>query len=253
MKPTTPQDTVVDLSTLRTTCEKCSLYKLCLPMGLSTGDMDHLDKIIKRHRQIERGDHLFNINEPLVSVFAVRTGSFKSYTVVEDGQEQVTGFHLPGELLGLSAISTAHHTCAAKALETSSICEIPFSRLESLSAKIPELQHHLMHVMSEEIQNDQCKLLLIAKMTAEARLASFLLNLSGRFKLRGYAPNEFNLSMSRNDIANLLGLAVETVSRLFTAFQEDGMLRVERKHVELLDMKRLTVLTTKCAQACDKS
>ena len=239
-------NTVVDLASIRTTCQSCSLYQLCLPIALDNGDFGRLDTIIKRCRKIERGEHLYRTSEAFNTVFAIRSGSVKTYVTIENGQEQVTGFHLPGELLGLSAVSTHVHTESAVALETTSVCEIPFERLEELATEIPGLNHHLLHLMSEEIQHDHCQLLMISKMPAEARLAKFLISLSDHFGQRGFSATEFNLSMSRNDIANLLGLAVETVSRLFTHFNDEGLLTVERKHVILHDIDGLIELTSKC-------
>ena len=240
------ENNVVDLASVRTTCQHCGLYQLCLPIGLNNGDFDRLDSIIKRCRKIERGEHLYRTGEAFTTVFAIRSGSVKTYATIENGQEQVTGFHLPGELLGLSAVSTHVYTDSAIALETTSVCEIPFERLEDLAAEIPGLNHQLLHLMSEEIQHDHCQLLMISKMPAEARLAKFLLSLSEHFGQRGFSATEFNLSMSRNDIANLLGLAVETVSRLFTHFSDEGLLTVERKHIVLHDIDGLVELTSKC-------
>ncbi|MDH5407234.1 MAG: fumarate/nitrate reduction transcriptional regulator Fnr [Gammaproteobacteria bacterium] len=238
---------VVDISSIRTTCQNCGLYQLCLPMGLEEGDLDKLDKAIKRQHKVEKGEHLYKMRDAFKTVYALRSGSIKTYSTIENGQEQVTGFHLPGELLGLNSISTKFHTESAIALETSSVCEVPFDRLEELSKEIPSMQHHLLHVMSEEIQSDHCQLMMIAKMPAEARLARFLLSLSYHFSQRGFSATEFNLSMSRNDIANLLGLAVETVSRLFSHFQDNGLMTVERKHVLIHDLDGLMAVTTKCA------
>ena len=237
---------VVNIEELRSHCESCSLYQLCLPMGLDSGDLDRLDNVIKRRRPVEKSKFLFRIGEPFKSLYAVRSGSFKTYTTTEDGTEQVIGFHLPGELLGLDAINDNAHVCSAKALETASVCEIPFEKLESLSREIPGLQHHLLQLMSKEIKQDQDLLMMLAQMPAETRLANFLIGLSKRFKQRGYAPNEFNLSMSRSDIANLLGMAVETISRLFSSFQESGLLHVDRKHITILDMDGLKSLTQTC-------
>ena len=239
-------ESVVDLSALRITCQGCGLYQLCLPMGLAEGDMERLDNVIKRRRKIEKGEHLFRMKDTFTTVYAIRSGSVKTYTSIENGAEQVTGFHLPGELLGLNAVSTQYHTDSAVALETTSLCEVPFDRLEDLTREIPAMQHHMLHVMSQEIQTDHCQLMMIAKMPAEARLARFLLSLSSHFGNRGFSATEFHLSMSRNDIANLLGLAVETVSRLFSHFQDEGLLTVERKHIVIHDVDGLTHATTRC-------
>lgn len=228
-------------------CKRCGLYHLCGPMGLDEGDLAKLDTVINRRRSIQKGEHLYRLGESFDSIFAVRSGSFKSYTLLDDGTDQVTGFQLAGDLLGLGAISTKKHTSAAKAMETSSVCEIPFERLEGLAEEIPGLHHHLMSLMSEELQHDQCKLVLLAKMPADVKLATFLLNISERLAARGYSACEFNLSMSRNDIANLMGMAVETISRLFSQFQEQGLLIAERKHITLLNRDGLRVITASCS------
>ena len=245
---------VIKLSELKSHCQNCSLYDLCLPMGLESGELDQLDKVIKRSQSIEKNKFLFRLGEPLKSVFAIRSGSFKTYMTNPDGTEQIVGFSLPGELLGMDAISEERHICSAKALETSSICEIPFERLESLARDIPGLQHQLFRLMSKEIQQDQNLMLLLAQMPADTRLASFLLGLSERLNKRGYAANEFNLSMSRGDIANLLGMAVETISRLLSHFQEIGLLKVERKHISVLNLDELRKLATHCSSnTCSNS
>jgi len=238
---------IVNLENLRTHCQKCSLYQLCLPMGLEEGDLAKLDEIIQRRRPLEKGEYLYRLGEPFRSVYAVRAGSLKTYTTTQEGQEQIVGFHLPGELMGLEGISGDTHTCSARALETVSTCEIPFEQLESLSRKLPGLQHHLLGLMSGELQKDHCHLSMLAKAPVEGRLASFLVRLSERFLQRGYSATEFNLSMSRNDIANLLGMAVETISRLFTQFQEQGLLAVERKHIRILNLSGLQNLSQRCS------
>lgn len=238
---------VIKLSELKSHCKNCSMYTLCLPMGLDTDDLDRLDNVIKRSQSINKNHFLYRMGEPLKSVYAIRSGSFKTYLTNPDGTEQIVGFSLPGELLGIDAISEDKHTCTAKALETASVCEIPFERLEALAREIPNLQHQLLRLMSKEIQQDQNIMLLLAQMSAETRLASFLLGMSERLNKRGYAANEFNLSMSRGDIANLLGMAVETISRLLSHFQESGLLKVERKHITILKLDELRKLATHCA------
>lgn len=240
---------VIRLSELKSHCQNCSLYDLCLPMGLESGDLDRLETVIKPRQSINKNDFLYRMGEPLRSIYAIRSGSFKTYLTNPDGTEQIIGFSLPGELLGLDAISGNEHSCSAKSLETSNVCEIPFERLESLARDIPNLQHQLFRLMSKEIQQDQNLMLLLAQMPAETRLASFLLGMSERLNKRGYAANEFNLSMSRGDIANLLGMAVETISRLLGHFQDDGLLRVERKHITILNLDRLRQLATHCASS----
>lgn len=230
---------VVSIESIKVACKSCSLASLCLPMGLDAEDVDRLDRIVRRARPLHRGDHLFRVGDGFRSLYVVKTGSIKTYTPSEDGGEQVLGFHLPGEIIGLDAIEGDHHRCSARVLETSAVCEIPFGNLEELSAAVPSLQRQMYRVLSREISQDTEMLTLLGKKSADERLAAFLLSLSGRFERRGFSPRDFHLSMSRHEIGNYLGLAVETVSRLFTRFQEEGLLEVERKHIQLKDLDRL--------------
>jgi CRP/FNR family transcriptional regulator len=227
------------LHDLQRTCQQCSLQMLCLPGGLSDGEMERLDNIIQKRRPLQRGEHLYHVGDDLEAIYAVRSGSIKSYTITPDGEEQIVGFHLPGELLGLDAIGDGHHPAAAKALETTSVCELPFERLEQLAHDIPELQHQLLRMMSSVLKSDESIMTLLGKKTSEERLAAFLISIANRFAQRGYSDREFNLSMSRNDIANYLGLAMETISRLFSRFQEQGLIEAERKLVRILDKEGL--------------
>ena len=247
--PTRKSEKVISLKDIRVACQECSLNEICLPVGVAHEDLDRLDSIIDRKRPISRGDHLFRTGDTFQNLYAVRSGSLKTYATSEDGQEQVMGFHLPGELVGLDAIADGQHPLSAKALETTSICEIPFPQLETLSGQLPSLQHQLLRVMSQEIRDDEQNMVVLGQKSAEERLAAFLLSLSKRFQRRGFSPNQFNLSMSRGDIGNYLGLALETVSRLFTRFQNEGLLRVDRKHIELLDVHQLQVFA---GSTCEK-
>ncbi|PLX59847.1 fumarate/nitrate reduction transcriptional regulator Fnr [Sedimenticola selenatireducens] len=230
---------VISFDNIKVACRNCSLTSLCLPMGLTPEDVDLLDAIVKRNRPLHRGDHLFRQGDKFQCIYVVKTGTVKTFDPGEDGSEQVLGFHLPGEMIGLDAIETGIHHCSDKILETTAVCEIPFTLLEELSSTIPSLQHQMYRLLSREIGHDEDMLTLLVKRNAEERLASFLLSLSGRFQRRGFSPSDFYLSMSRHEIGNYLGLAVETVSRLFTRFQDDGLLKVERKHVQLVDIERL--------------
>jgi CRP/FNR family transcriptional regulator len=211
-------------------------------MGLAPEDVERLDDIVKRTRPLHRGDFLFRTGDRFRSLYVVKTGSIKTFAPSPEGGEQVLGFHLPGEIIGLDAIDTEAHACSAKVLETSAICEIPFSRLAELSASIPSLQHQMFRLLSKEISHDTDMLLLLGKKNAEERLAAFLVSLSRRLAKRGLSPTDFYLSMSRHEIGNYLGLAVETVSRLFTRFQDEGLLKVDRKHVELIELDGLETL-----------
>ncbi|MFW5452120.1 fumarate/nitrate reduction transcriptional regulator Fnr [Thioalkalivibrio sulfidiphilus] len=232
-----PTSNIIDLHGLKKACSNCSLHDLCIPMGVSDQELDALERIINRRRPLQRGEYLYRPGDRMQALYAVRAGSVKTSSISDDGLEQVTGFHLPGELLGLDAISDGIHPCTARALETTSVCEIPYDRLEDLAGQVPGLQRQLFRIMSREIQFDEHLMTLLGKKSSEARLAAFLLSLSKRFGERGFSRQEFNLTMSRNDIANHLGLAVETVSRLFTRFQQLGLLEVNRKLVQLIDME----------------
>nr|WP_300988377.1 fumarate/nitrate reduction transcriptional regulator Fnr [Thiocapsa sp.] len=230
------------METIRIACRNCSLSSLCLPMGLAPDDVERLDEIVKRTRPLHRGDFLFRDGDRFRSLYVVKTGSVKAFAPSPEGGEQVLGFHLPGEVIGLDAIDKDIHACSAKVLETSAICEIPFTRLEELTATIPSLQHQMFRLLSKEIGHDTDMLLLLGKKNAEERLAAFLLSLSKRLHKRGLSATDFYLSMSRHEIGNYLGLAVETVSRLFTRFQDDGLMNVDRKHIQLLDVSTLESL-----------
>ena len=208
-------------------------------MGLTTEDVERLDDIVKRTRPLHRGDFLFRNGDRFRSLYVVKTGSLKTFAPSAEGGEQVLGFHLPGEIVGLDAIDKDAHACSAKVLETSAICEIPFQRFEELSSSIPSLQHQMFRLLSKEIGHDAEMLLLLGKKNAEERLAAFLISMSSRLSKRGLSPTDFYLSMSRHEIGNYLGLAVETVSRLFTRFQDEGVLNVDRKHVQVIDLGAL--------------
>lgn len=236
------QQKVVSLETIRVACKSCTLASLCLPMGLAAEDVERLDEIVKRTRPLHRGDFLFREEDRFRSLYVVKTGSIKTFAPSPEGGEQVLGFHLPGEIIGLDAIDKDTHACSAKVLETSAICEIPFSRLEELTSSISTLQHQMYRLLSKEIGQDTDMVLLLGKKNAEERLAAFLLSLSHRLHRRGLSATDFYLSMSRHEIGNYLGLAVETVSRLFTRFQDDGLMRVDRKHIQLLDLSALEAL-----------
>ena len=229
----------LDLAMLRLACQNCSLHELCLPVGIGLDDVGRLDQIIKRKRPLARADHIFRLGDEFRSVYAIRAGSVKTYTMTETGGEQIIGFYLPGEIIGLDAIHNGAHPSSARTLETTSICEIPFAQLEDLAVAIPSLGRQLVRIMSREIHSDDELLTLLGKKSTEERLASLLMSLSLRLQQRGFSAREFHLSMSRNDIGNYLGLAVETVSRLFTRFQQIGLITVNNKHVRIEDLAAL--------------
>ena len=232
----------VTLEVIKTACSNCNLRELCLPYGLSEEELDKLDDLVSTRRRVKRGEHLYRAGSPFDAIYAIRSGFFKTDVLLEDGRDQVTGFQMAGELLGLDGISTEHHTCNAIALEDSEICAIPFPHLESLSRDIPTLQHHFHKVMSREIVRDHGVMMLLGTMRAEERLAAFLLNLSQRFTARGFSHAEFYLRMTREEIGSYLGLKLETVSRAFSKFQEEGHIAVQQKHIRILNVNGLKAL-----------
>lgn len=232
------------LQLIKTACSNCNLRELCLPLGLNASELEKLDELVAARKRLKRGEHLYRAGEPFGSIYAIRSGFFKTDVLVEDGRDQVTGFQMTGELLGLDGISSESHTCNAVALEDSEVCAIPFSNLEGLSREIHALQHHFHKVMSREIVRDHGVMMLLGMMRAEERLAAFLLNLSQRFTARGYSPAEFNLRMTREEIGSYLGLKLETVSRAFSRFQEEGLIAVQQKHIRILNIPGLQKLMT---------
>ena len=232
----------IDGDTTKIACKNCNLFQLCLPIGMSDPDLELLEKIIKRCWPASRGKHLFRAGDPFEAIYAVRSGAVITYVPREDGGEQVTGFHLPGELVGLDAINAGHHPASARTLDTSSFCVIPFDRLEELADEVPGLRRQIIRILSKEIKIDHDLLQLLGKQSSEERLAALLISISRRFEQRGFSGREFYLSMSRSDISSYLGLAVETVCRTFTRFQQSGILNVNRKFIQLNDIERLRLL-----------
>lgn len=228
---------------LKASCQQCSLSNLCLPLALDENDLGSLEDIVQQGKVFNRGEPVFNQSTPFRSCFAVRSGAVKTYIITECGEEQVTGFYMPGEIVGLDSLGREHYASTAKALERTNMCEFPAEKLQELTGKLPELQNHMYSLMSQEIQNSQQLVKLLSKNTAEERIATLLLSLSTRFERRRMSGVNFILPMARNDIANFLGLAVETVSRVFTRFQNQGLIKARGREVNLLDMVALQVIT----------
>jgi len=225
----------LNVSGLKAACSQCNLRELCLPFGLSEAEVDRLENLVSQRRKLKRGQHLYRAGDQFESIYAVKSGFFKTDVLTEDGRDQVTGFQMAGEILGMDGISTDLHTCNAVALEDSEVCLIPFAEMESLSSEIRTLQSHFHKVMSREIVRDHGVMMLLGSMRAEERLATFLLNLSQRFTARGYSPAEFHLRMTREEIGSYLGLKLETVSRAFSRFQDEGLISVQQKHIRILN------------------
>lgn len=220
-------------------CQNCSINQLCLPFSLSDQELNNLDQIIDRKKPYQKNQALIQAGQSLHSLYAVRSGSFKSYVVSEDGEQQITVFHLPGDLIGFDALSEQNHQSFTVALETSMVCEIPFNTLDSLSATIPKLRQQVMRLMSKEIRSEQGMRLLINNRSAEQRVAFFLHSLAERFGARGLSRKQYRLSMTRGDIGNYLGLTIETISRIFTRFQQDQLIAVDGKFVKILSEDNL--------------
>ncbi|MFN2328712.1 MAG: fumarate/nitrate reduction transcriptional regulator Fnr [Chromatocurvus sp.] len=225
-------------------CSDCRLNSICLPFSLETRDIEELDRIIQRGRPLQKGGHLYRQGEDFSSIYAVRSGTLKAYRMTDDGREQITGFYFPGEIVGMDGINQSRHASSARALETSAVCEIPFSSLEKLSASMPQLQRHFFQLMSREITEDQQLITLLSKSSADARIAALLLSISMRNARRRLSATQFRLSMSRVDIGNYLGLTVETVSRVFTRLQKSGIMDVSNREISILDETALRQLTS---------
>ena len=236
-------------SQMKTLCSTCSLRELCLPVGLMPNEFEQLDAVIRQSRRLKKGEYLFRAGEPFSSLYAIRTGFFKTTVASQDGRDQVTGFFMSGELIGMDGICSHVHSCDAVALEDSEVCELPFANLEEAGSKLPSLQTHFYKLMSREIVRDQGVMLLLGNMRAEERLAAFLLNLSNRLYSRGFAANDFILRMSREEIGSYLGLKLETVSRTLSKFHHEGLILVEHKHIQILEPQALKKMVSGCAHA----
>jgi len=251
MSPTpstpTPVTARVKPQAFKVACSSCNLRELCLPVGLSHDDLERMDTLVATRRSVPRGDMLFRCGDEFQSLYAVRTGFFKTCVSSEDGRDQVTGFQMAGELLGLDGISTDRHSCDAVALEDSQVCVIPFGQLEELSREFIDLQRQFNKIMSREIVRDHGVMLLLGSMRAEERLAAFLLNLTQRLQARGFSPSALILRMTREEIGSYLGLKLETVSRTFSKFQDDGLLEVKQRQIRILNQAGLSKLVNGAA------
>ncbi len=229
-------------NTIKVVCSNCNLRELCMPVGLSPDQMDRIDEMVATRRKIKRGTALFRNGEAFTSLYAIRTGFFKTSVATEDGRDQVTGFQMAGEIIGLDGIVNDQHSCDAIALEDAEVCVMPYSKLEELSREVNALQHHVHKVMSREIVREHGVMLLLGSMRAEERLAAFLLNLVQRLHARGFSQSELVLRMTREEIGSYLGLKLETVSRTFSRFAEDGVIEVKQRHVRILDTNKLQAM-----------
>jgi CRP/FNR family transcriptional regulator len=233
------------LNGLKVACSSCNLRELCLPIGLSRSELERLDGVVATRRSVPRGQAIFRAGEPFRSIYAVRTGFFKTCVSTPDGRDQVTGFQMAGEVIGLDGIGAEQHQCDAVALEDSQVCVIPYGRLEELSREFTDLQRQFHKIMSREIVRDHSVMLLLGSMRAEERLAAFLLNLAQRLKARGFSSEALLLRMTRDEIGSYLGLTLETVSRTFTRFQDEGLLDVKLRAIRIVDEAALRRLVSR--------
>jgi CRP/FNR family transcriptional regulator, anaerobic regulatory protein len=223
-------------------CSACNLRDLCLPGGLERDEMAAFSDTVYTRKRVKRGETLYRCGEAFDAIYAVRTGFFKASVVTEDGRDQVTAFHMGGEIVGMDGIGTERYTADVIALEDSEVCIIPYARLEEAG-----MQRQLHKAMSRELVRDQGVMLLLGTMRAEERLAAFLLNLSQRFVARGFSSCEFHLRMTRDEIGSYLGLSLETVSRLFSRFQDEGLIAVQQKHIVIHDIPGLKSVMVKAS------
>lgn len=225
--------------TIKVACSNCNLRELCMPMQLDQHALERIDEVVATRKSVKRGATLFHSGEKFSSLFAIRTGFFKTTVATDDGRDQVTGFQMAGEIIGLDGIVNDKHSCDAVALEDAEVCVMPFDRLEELSREVNALQHHVHKIMSREIVREHGVMLLLGSMRAEERVAAFLLNLVKRLHARGFSRSELVLRMTREEIGSYLGLKLETVSRTFSRFAEDGIVEVRQRHLRILDADAL--------------
>lgn len=205
-----------------------------MPTGFSAEEMQKLDAMVEKRRRVKQGERLYSSGDSFVSLYAIRVGFFKTCVSSEDGREQVTGFQMAGEIIGMDGIVSDHHNCNAIALEDAEVCVMPFSDIENLSRELPALQRNVHKIMSREIVRENSVMMLLGNMRAEERLAAFLLNLVQRLHARGLSQSELVLRMTREEIGSYLGLKLETVSRAFSKFSEDGIIEVKQRYVKIL-------------------
>jgi len=226
-------------TSIKVACSNCNLRELCMPMGLSTHELDKIDELVAVRKKIKRGDFLFQSGTPFKSIYAIRTGFFKTSVTTDDGRDQVSGFQMAGEIIGLDGIMNDRHACDAIALEDSEVCVMPFDRIEQISLEVKSLQHHVHKIMSREIVRENSVILLLGSMKAEERLAAFLLNLVQRLHARGFSQSELVLRMTREEIGSFLGLKLETVSRAFSKFADEGIVEVKQRNLKILNAEAL--------------
>jgi CRP/FNR family transcriptional regulator len=236
------------VQSIKLACSNCNLRELCMPLALNEEELQKLDDLVTTRRKVPRGETLYRNGERFSALYAIRTGFFKTTVAAADGRDQVTGFQMSGEVIGLDGIVSDQHTCDAVALEDAEVCIMNFDLLEDLSREITALQRHVHKVMSREIVRENEVMLFLGSMHADERLAAFLLNLVQRLHVRGFSQSELILRMTREEIGSYLGLKLETISRTFSKFVEQGIIEVKQRHVRLLNADALKLIINQ--QAC---
>jgi len=227
---------------VKSACEQCRVRELCLPTSLDGMQLNLMDQLVKRIKHLKKGDYLYHTGDEFKGLYAIQSGALKTMGLTAEGREQVTGFHMGGELVGMDAVDINKHPCNAIALESTEVCLLPFDKLEELGQQIPKLMHELTRIMSREILREENTLIMLGSTSAEQRLARFLLNLYKRQLARGGDENVVKLQMTRQDIGNYLGLAFETVSRHLNHLQDDGLLTIDNRKLTLLNHSALGAL-----------
>ena len=242
IKPAPVAALKVDRHLIKIACSNCNMRELCMPIGLDADELIRLDQLVAKRPLVKRGGALFRAGDRFTALYAIRSGFFKTISGSIDGRSQVTGFQMAGEIMGLDGIADDVHTCDAVALEDSEVCALPFERIEEIASEIRALQHHVHKIMSREIVRENGVSLLLGNMRAEERLAAFLLNLVQRLHARGFSSSDLVLRMTREEIGSYLGLTLETVSRTFSKFAEDGIITVNQRQVHIQDAAALIQL-----------
>ena len=225
-------------------CEDCKQVYVCFAHSLEGEELEAFNSIIKHSKKLNRGEYLYQAGDKFNSIYVIRSGSIKTFIDDEEGREQILGFSIQGDVVALDGTTFNVYPTTAQALETTYVCEIPFARYMELATKIPSLYQRLLKQMSLQIRDEEEHTLLIGTKSAEQRLATMLVNFSNRYSARGFSKNEFNLHMSRRDIGNYLSAAMETVSRLFSRLQANGLIEVHGRLVEIKDLAGLKKYAT---------
>ena len=223
-------------------CKSCSLRSLCLPNGLSSKELEQLEDEIDKTVKVSKKQHIFKASDPINGIFAVKSGAVKTSIINSEGQEQILEFHLPGDLLGFDAFANDKHSCDAIALEDTLLCRLPMDVLDGLCAKLSGVRRVLMQQVGKEITHSQRLLLSLGQLATEERLATYFLQLALHYQSRGFSKTEFILPMSRQDLSNYLGMAVETLSRILSRLSKENLIKIEQRKVIISDFEKLEAL-----------